>query len=106
VLVSFDISPAGHVAHLAVIWAENPDLRAHTMQLLEGARFQVPSDWATTGARQHWRAGFVYCLPPSGQSDEFAMSTRTIYIRSSCIPGLKVNNPSAPDATGPCATGN
>src|SRR6267143_2856747 len=80
VLIAFDITPAGSTENLSIIWAEDPTLAAKTMRLLTGARFKVPADWGTSGAWRRWRAGFVYCLPPSGQSDDFAIPTEKIYI--------------------------
>jgi hypothetical protein len=73
VLAAFDITTDGKTANVAILWTENPLLAEPTRQALLAYQFQVPPDWAQTGARRRWRMGFVYCLPPSDQPGDFVL---------------------------------
>jgi hypothetical protein len=106
VLVAFDIATAGDAKNVSIIWAENELLGTQTSRLLSGAHFDVPKDWATSGAARRWRAGFVYCLVPSGQSDEFAIPVAKIYLNGSRLRGAPVHTRSGPNASGVCGSGS
>jgi TonB family protein len=105
VLVAFDIATSGRAQNISVIWAEQPLLQAASVRLLSQTRFEVPSNWSKSGAWRRWRVGLVYCLPPSGQSDDFAIPTRTIYITGDRFPGAPSPPSPSNGAAGPCAAG-
>jgi TonB family protein len=89
VLAAFDITTEGNVTNVTILWAENPLLADATRLALSRYHFDVPSDWARTGVRRRWRMGFVYCLAPSEQSDEFALPVPVTTIklhRQSSVP--------------------
>jgi hypothetical protein len=104
VLVAFDITAAGATKNVSILWGENALLGAHTTRLLSGVHFDVPKDWATSGAGRRWRVGFVYCLVPSGQSDEFAIPVEKVYINGSRLPGAPVHTSPPPKASGQCGS--
>jgi TonB family protein len=100
VLVAFDITSAGLAKDVSVLWSENSLLATHTVQLLERAQFKVLPDSDAAGDWRRWRAGFVYCLQPSGQSDEFAIPVQKIYLLSARLPGAPIR--STPDGSSAC----
>lgn len=102
VLAAFDITTKGAVQNIKVVWAENDLLGAQTAHLLSGAHFEVPKDWATSGALIRWRIGFVYCLVPSGQSEEFAIPVNKVYVSGARLPGAPVRTKPAPGSTDTC----
>ena len=101
VLVAFDVTPKGTTENINVIWAEDDALGKQTVHLLSRSHFEVPNDWATSGALIRWRLGFVYCLFPSGMSDEFAIPVGKVYVTGSRLPGAPVRTKPAP-GTGSC----
>ncbi len=91
VLMAFDITPAGRAKNVTIVWAEDTVLGAWTKEIITGSHFSVPPDWGTSGALLRWRVGFVYCLlPPSGQSDAFAIPVEKITITGTRIPGAPI----------------
>ena len=105
VLLAFDITTTGAAKNISVIWAEDKYLAKRASRLLADSRFNVPQDWATSGAALRWRIGFVYCLNPSGQSDEFEIPVEKIYINGSRIPRAPVRTKPEPGASGVCGQG-
>lgn len=103
VLVGFDIGSDGRTKNISVIWAEDQVFAANTVQLLSVVRYHVPPDWASSGARRRWRLGFVYCLVPSGQSDEFAIPVEKVTVSGSRLSGRPVLTKPAVGASGSCA---
>jgi TonB family protein len=105
VLIGFDITPAGLTKNVSLIWGENGTLNAMAVRVVTNYHFAVPSGWETTGALQRWRLGFVYCIPPSSQSDEFAVGPAgKVYIRGARLPGAPVRNKPEPGASSVCMT--
>jgi TonB family protein len=105
VLIGFDITPAGHTKNVSLIWGENGILNAMALRVVTNYHFAVPADWERTGALQRWRLGFVYCIPPSSQSDEFAVAPGgKVYIRGARLPGATVRNKPDPKASSICMT--
>lgn len=82
VLAAFDISTEGKVTNVAILWTEDPLLSDATRRALSGYHFDVPADWGRVGVRRRWRMGFVYCLSPSDQPDEFALPVTVATIKA------------------------
>jgi hypothetical protein len=102
VLVAFDITMGGLSKNVSILWAENAILGTQTTRLLCGAHFDAPTDWATSGAGRRWRAGFVYCLVPSAQSDEFAIPVEKVYLNGSRLPSAPVRTRPRANSSGVC----
>jgi TonB family protein len=103
VLIGFDITPAGLTKNVALIWGENGILNAMAVRVVTNYHFVVPADWQSAGALQRWWLGFVYCIPPSGQSDEFAVVLGgKVYVRGARLPGTPVRNKPDPNASSVC----
>jgi len=97
VLVAFDITPAGRAAKVSVLWTENELLVPSVEHLLADVRYDVPSDWATTGGMRRWRLGIVFRLMPGSQvSDEFAIPVLKVYVTGSRV-GPPPHAPQRPD---------
>jgi TonB family protein len=105
VLVAFDITAAGRARNVSILWTEDASLATQTVKLLERARFKVSADWTSSGEWRRWRAGFVYRMPPSCQTEEFAIPVEKVYISASRLPGTAVRNHPGPNASGSCAPG-
>jgi TonB family protein len=86
VLVGFDITTDGKAKNISVIWAEDQRLADAAQHMMSTSRFDVPADWASSGAWQRWRAGFVFCMVPGKQSGEFAIPVDIITVRGSRTP--------------------
>jgi hypothetical protein len=82
VLAAFDITTDGKAVSITILWAEDPLLAEATRHALATYHFDVPADWAQNGVRRRWRMGFVYCLTPSDQPDEFALPVNVATIRA------------------------
>lgn len=106
VLVGFDIVATGLVRNVSVIWSEDPVFESSAVSLLKGAKFTLPGDWSGSDALRRWRLGFVYCLFPSGQPDQFAIPAEKIYITGSRLPGAPVRTVPKPNSRGSCFTGS
>ncbi|HUN25259.1 MAG TPA: TonB family protein [Steroidobacteraceae bacterium] len=104
VLVGFDISDKGLPQNVSVIWSENPVFESSAVSFLEAAQFTLPSNWSRSDALRRWRLGFVYCLDPSGQSDQFAIPVEKIYIIGSRLPKAPVRTVPRPNSHGSCVT--
>jgi TonB family protein len=102
VLAAFDITPAGIAQNISVLWSEDELLASSTIQMLSKAHFNVPADWQTSGAWRRWRVGFVFCLPPSGQPDDFGISVETIYVRGTPVRGAPQRHPPDKGSTSGC----
>jgi TonB family protein len=87
VLIGFDIGADGHTKNIAVIWSETPAFDSIAMEMLKETRFTVPANWARTGALTRWRAGIVFRLVPSCQSDQFAVPVTKILVTEPRLPG-------------------
>jgi TonB family protein len=81
VLAAFDITTEGRVTNIAILWSENPLLADPTRRALSAYHFDVPADWGRSGVRRRWRMGFVYCLAPSDQPDEFPLPVNVTTIK-------------------------
>jgi TonB family protein len=91
VLIAFDITPAGRTTNVALVWGENAILNAMALRSVSNYQFAVPADWGSSGLQQRWRLGFVYCIPPSSQSDEFAVpNAAVVYVRGTRLAGTPV----------------
>ena len=101
-LVAFDITTAGSVQGVSMLWSEDALLASSATQMLSKAHFKVPVDWQNSGASRRWRLGFVYCLPPSGQSEKFGVPVETVLITGSRLPGTPQRHPPDPDSTSRC----
>jgi TonB family protein len=93
VLVAFDITSAGSAQRISVLWTEDALLASSAEQMLSKAHFKVPTDWQTSGAWRRWRLGFIYCLPPSSQSEEFGVPVETVLITGSRLHGAPQRHP-------------
>jgi TonB family protein len=103
VLVGFDIDARGRAKNISVIWSENTVFESSAVEILKGARFSLPSDWANSGASRRWRLGFVYRLfPASCQSDQFAIPVEKVVITGSRLTGAPVRSGSGANSGG-CA---
>ena len=102
VLVAFDITSAGSAQRISVLWAEDAPLASSAEQMLSKAHFKVPTDWQTSGAWRRWRLGFIYCLPPSSQSEEFGVPVETVLISGSRLPGAPQRHPPDPNSASRC----
>lgn len=102
VLVAFDITSAGSAQRISILWTEDALLASSAEQMLSKAHFKVPADWQTSGAWRRWRLGFIYCLPPSSQSDEFGVPVETVLITVSRLHGAPERHPPDPNSASPC----
>ncbi len=69
--LEFNIGADGKANHVAVLLADDQVLARDARELLLAIRFDVPSDWQTSGlgSTRYRLNGMVYCLPPSGQNE-------------------------------------
>jgi hypothetical protein len=102
VLVAFDITLAGSAQRISILWTEDALLASSAEQMLSKTHFKVPADWQTSGAWRRWRLGFVYCLPPSSQSEEFGVPVETVLITGSRLNGAPQRHPSDPNSASRC----
>jgi len=102
VLVGFDITAQGRVTNISVIWSENSVFDSSAVEMLKGARFSVPSDWANGGALRRWRVGFVFRQSPGCQSAEFAIPVEPVVITGSRVTGAPPRPGSRPNSDGSC----
>jgi TonB family protein len=101
-LVAFDITPGGSAQRISILWSEDALLASSATQMLSKAQFKVSADWRTSGASRRWRLGFIYCLPPSSQSEEFGIPVETVLITGSRLPGAPQRHPPDPNSTSRC----
>jgi TonB family protein len=103
VLIAFDITAAGRTRNVALVWGENAILNAMALRSVTNYQFAVPADWASGGMQQRWRLGFVYCIPPSSQSDAFAVpNAAVVYIRGARLSGTPVLHKPDPSVSTVC----
>jgi TonB family protein len=102
VLVAFDITSAGSAQKISILWTEDALLASSAEQMLSKAHFKIPTDWQTSGAWRRWRLGFIYCLPPSSQPEEFGVPVETVLITGSRIRGSPQNHPPDPNSASRC----
>jgi TonB family protein len=101
-LVAFDITPVGSARRISILWTEDALLASAAVQMLSKAHFKVPVDWQTSGALRRWRLGFIYCLPPSSQSEEFGVPVETVLITGSRLPGAPQRHAPDPNVKSRC----
>ena len=100
----FNIAADGKANHVAVLLADDPVLARDARKLLGAITFDVPSDWQTSGLESmRYRLGMIYCLPPSGQNEQFPEDVSKLTITAARVPGAPVKHPVAPGADGRCA---
>lgn len=105
--LEFDIGADGKANHVAVLLADDRLLARDARELLRAIRFDVPSDWQSSGlGSTRYRLGMVYCLPPSGQNEQFAEDVSKMIITAARVPGAPVRHPVRPGAYGRCAQAN
>jgi TonB family protein len=90
VLAAFDITTDGNAVNVEILWAEDRLLAEATRHALAAFHFDVPDDWEGYGVRRRWRMGFVYCLPPSEESDDFVIPVDVTTIKVSRQPAVPV----------------
>jgi len=83
----FNIAADGKANHVAVLLADDPVLARDARKLLGAITFDVP----------------IYCLPPSGQNEQFPEDVSKLTITAARVPGAPVKHPVAPGADGRCA---
>jgi TonB family protein len=54
VLVAFDITPGGTATNTSILWTENSSLAGAARHMLSAGHFDVPVEWANSGALQRW----------------------------------------------------
>jgi TonB family protein len=102
--LEFNIGPDGKPDHVAVLLADDQALARDARDLLEAIRFDVPLDWEASGMESmRYRLGMVYCLPPSGQTEQFPEDISKMIITAARIPGSPVKHPVHPGDYGRCA---
>lgn len=102
--LEFNIGADGKANHVAVLLADDQGLVRDARELLRAIRFDVPSDWPTLGlGSTRYRLGMVYCLPPSGQNEQFPEAISKMIITAARVPGAPVRHPVRPGAYGRCA---
>lgn len=102
--LEFNIDADGRADHVAVLLADDKALAGDARTLLSAVRFDVPSDWRASGLEAlRYRLGMVYCLPPSGQSEQFPEPVSRMIITATRRPGAPVKHPLSPGASGRCA---
>ena len=106
VLVGFDITAAGLARNVSVIWSEDPVFESTVISFLKEAKFTAAGDSSSWDAARRWRLGFVYCLFPSGQPDQFAIPVEKIYITGSRLRSAPVRTVPKPNSRGSCFTGS
>jgi TonB family protein len=105
--LEFNIGADGKANHVAVLLADDQLLARDARELLRAIRFDVPSDWQSSGlGSTRYRLGMVYCLPPSGQNEQFAEDVSKMIITAARVPGAPVRHPVRPGADGRCAQAN
>ena len=102
--LEFNIDSSGRANHVSVLLADDKSLAEHEIKTLGVTQFDVSPDWKATGPESvRYRLGTVYCLPPSGQREDFPDSITPIFVTGSRIPGAPVKSRPRPGATGRCA---
>lgn len=86
VLLAFDITTEGKARNISILWSENKRLAAGAAHALSTVHFDVPADWAASGAWRRWRLGFVFRLVPRSQvSSEFPIPVEVVTVTSSRV---------------------
>ena len=101
VMLAFDIAANGKAVNTAVVFTDENLLVKPAMEQLAEIRFQRPH--SVPGSSGRYRIGFVFCLPPSGLSDTFAVPALSYVIAASRFPGSPVRNPANSRSSGKCA---
>jgi len=102
--LEFNIGADGKANHVAVLLADDQMLARDARKLLGAIRFDVPNGWQASGLDSlRYRLGMVYCLPPSGQSEQFPEEVSKLTITAARVPGAPVRHPVHPGADGRCA---
>ena len=105
--LEFNIGTDGKPNRITVLLADDKALARDAQELLDGILFDVSSNWSALGLESvRYRLGMVYCLPPSGQSEQFPEVVSTMIITAARIPGSPVRHPVHPGASGRCAQAN
>ena len=105
--LEFSIDANGRANHVVILLADSKLLAEHEIKTLGVTQFDISPDWKATGQESvRYRLGTVYCLPPSGQRDDFPDSITPLFVTGGRIPGAPVKNPPRPGATGQCARTN
>jgi len=105
--LEFNIGADGKATHVTVLLADDRALAPDARELLEAISFDVPRDWQSSGSEaMRYRLGLVYCLPPSGQKEQFPEAVSTMIITAARIPGSPVRHPVPAGANGRCAQTN
>jgi hypothetical protein len=100
----FNIAGNGRANHVTVLLTDDHALAPDARELLEAIHFDVPADWQTSGlGAMRYRLGMVFCLPPSGQTEQFPEAVSTMIITAARIPGSPIRHPVPPGAYGRCA---
>jgi Gram-negative bacterial TonB protein C-terminal len=103
----FNIGADGKANRVALLLADDRSLSRDARQLLGAIRFDVPSDWESSGlGSMRYRLGMVYCLPPSGQSEQLPEGVSKMIITAARVAGAPVKHPVRPGAYGRCARAN
>jgi TonB family protein len=106
VIIGFDIAADGRAINISLVSSDDTVFEKPAMELLRSATFELPK--RADGAIIHetrYRAGFVFCLPPSSLDDNFPMPVIPIVISSTRMRGSPIRNPPPAGATGQCANG-
>ena len=105
--LEFNIAADGKATHVTVLLADDKALAPDARELLGAVSFDVPGDWQSSGlGAMRYRLGMVYCLPPSGQNEQFPEPVSTMIITAARIPGSPVRHPVQAGANGRCAQPN
>ncbi len=105
--LEFNIRSDGKANHVAVLLADDRALARDARELLGAIRFDVPQDWQNSAlGSARFRLGMVYCLPPSGQNEQFPEDVSKMIITAARVPGAPVRHPVRPGAYGRCAQAN
>jgi hypothetical protein len=100
----FNIGADGKANHAALLLADDPMLARDARKLLGAITFDVPSDWqASRLGSMRYRLGMVYCLPPSGQNEQFPEEVSKLTITAARVPGAPIKHPLHAGADGRCA---
>ena len=101
--LEFNIGADGKANHVAVLLADDQMLARDARKLLGAISFEVPGDWRASGlAALRYRLGMVYCLPPSGQNEQFSEDISKLTITAARVPGAPIRHPVRAGAYGRC----
>jgi TonB family protein len=106
--IEFGISEDGRANQESVLLADDPVLERASLGFVKAMRFDVSRYWKE-GVQEstRYRIGMLFCLPPSGQTDEFPDLIPQVVIRSfPRLPGAPVKHPLSVGAAGRCARAN